>query len=157
MPDIDLPSAIDTEKNGESSRERALPWDQIKATGFSAKQPLDSEIAFLTQSYNSRIQQNPDIDYLRSDIAAVDELRAQKAISLNKEKRLEEREEKRLERLARENQRRVAIGLEPVDSIEAIKDEEQPDILLDQATEIATDLAGLGKNNDSVMSSVNKP
>jgi len=64
LPDIDLPSVIDAEKTGESSRERALPWDQIKATGFSAHQPLDSEIAFLTQSYNTRIQANPDIAYL---------------------------------------------------------------------------------------------
>jgi len=157
LPDIDLPSAIDAEKIGESSRERALPWDQIKATGFSAQQPLDSEIAYLTQSYNSRIQENPDIDFLRSDIAAVDELRAKKSISLNKEKRLEEREATRLERLERENQRRLANGLEPVDSLDDITDEEQPDILLDQATEIVTDLAAFGETPDPVMSNVNKP
>ena len=158
LPDIDLPSVIDTEKTGESSRERALPWDQIKATGFSAHQPLDSEIAFLTQSYNSRIQENPDIAYLRSDIAAVDEIRTQKSISLNKEKRLAERETQRLARLERENQRRLASGLEPVESLDAIRDEEQPDILLDQATEIVTDLAGLeDEPHDSVMSSINKP
>jgi carboxyl-terminal processing protease len=158
LPDIDLPSVIDAEKTGESSRERALPWDQIKATGFSALQPLDSEIAFLTQSYNTRIQANPDIAYLRSDIAAVDEIRKQKTISLNKEKRLAKRETQRLARLTRVNQRRLASGLEAVESLDAIKEEEQPDILLDQATEIVTDLAGLDDEpHDSVMSSVNKP
>jgi len=157
LPDIDLPSAIDAEKIGESSRERALPWDQIKATGFSAQQPLDSEIAYLTQSYNSRIQENPDIDFLRSDIAAVDELRAKKSVSLNKETRLAEREATRLERLERENQRRLANGLEPVDSLDDINAEEQPDILLDQATEIVTDLAGFGEKPDTVMSNINKP
>ncbi len=156
LPDIDLPSAIDPEKNGESSRKRALPWDQIKATGFSAQQPLDSEISYLTQAYNTRIQMDANIDYLLSDIAAMEELRAKKSISLNKEKRLAEREATRQKRLERENQRRAANGLESIDSLDAVKDEEQPDILLDQATDILTDLVTLDKKHDSVMSKANK-
>lgn len=156
LPDIDLPSAIDPERNGESSRERALPWDQIKATGFSAKQPLDSEIAHLTQFHNSRIQHNPNIDYLLSNIAAGNELRARKSVSLNKEKRLEEREATRQGRLERENRRRIASGLSPIESLDDIEEEEQPDVLLDQATEIVTDLAKLGEKNGSFMSSTNE-
>ena len=156
LPDIDLPSAIDTERNGESSRERALPWDQIKATGFSAHQPLDSEIATLTQSHNTRILESADNDFLLSDIAAVDELRAHKSISLNQEKRVAERETARLKRLERENQRRVANGQEPVESMDDLKDEERPDILLDEATQILTDLAGINKQHESVMSNVNQ-
>jgi len=71
---------------------------------------------------------------------------------------LAERETQRLARLTRVNQRRLASGLEAVESLDAIKEEEQPDILLDQATEIVTDLAGLDDEpHDSVMSSVNKP
>ncbi|HJP38482.1 MAG TPA: carboxy terminal-processing peptidase [Gammaproteobacteria bacterium] len=157
LPDIDLPSAIDTEKNGESSRDNALPWDQIKATGYSANQPLDNEIAYLTESYNTRIETNPDIDFLRSNIAAVDKLRSQISISLNKEKRLEERESTRQQRLERENQRRLANGMEPVDSLDALKDEELPDIFLDQATEIVTDLIKLNKQQNSLVTSVNAP
>ena len=157
LPDIDLPSAIDTEKNGESSRDNALPWDQIKATGYSANQPLDNEIAYLTESYNTRIETNPDIDFLRSNIAAVDKLRSQISISLNKEKRLEERESTRQQRLERENQRRLANGIEPVDSLDALKDEELPDIFLDQATEIVTDLIKLNKQQNSLVTSVNAP
>jgi hypothetical protein len=87
----------------------------------------------------------------------VDELRAQKSISLNKQKRLDERESKRRNRLERENQRRVATGLEPVDSLDAIKAEDQPDILLNQATEIVTDLAKLGGKQDSFVTSVDTP
>lgn len=157
LPDIDLPSAIDVEKIGESSRERALPWDQIRATGFAALQPLDREIADLTESYNLRIQDNPDIDYLRSDIAAVDAVRTQTSVSLNKEVRLAERETKRLERLQRENQRRMAIGLSVVESLDEIEEDEQPDILLDQATEIISDLVRINRESNSVMSSIRQP
>ncbi len=154
LPDIDLPSAIDPDRIGESSRERALPWDQINATGFPVQHPLDSEIANLTQSYIARSQGNADINYLLSDIAAVDELRAQKSVSLNKQMRLDEREKTRQQRLERENQRRIANGLEPVDSLDALKDEEQPDILLNQATDIVTDLARMSQEQSSLLSSV---
>ncbi len=100
---------------------------------------------------------NPDIDFLRSNIAAVDKLRSQISISLNKEKRLEERESTRQQRLERENQRRLANGMEPVDSLDALKDEELPDIFLDQATEIVTDLIKLNKQQNSLVTSVNAP
>jgi carboxyl-terminal processing protease len=143
LPDIDLPSAVDPSIVGESSRERALPWDQIKATGFRAGQPLDSEIAFLTQYQVDRMQSDPDIQYLVSDIAAIEELRAQKSVPLNLETRKAEREGRREQRLHRENERRIALGLDPVESLDDIDEEEQPDILLDQAAQIVLDLVAL--------------
>ncbi len=157
LPDIDLPSAVDPERIGESSRERALPWDQIKATGFMARQPLDSEISYLTQTHNNRIQRDPDIDYLLSDIAAIDEIRTQKSISLNTETRRTERETTRQKRLDRENQRRAANGLEPIESLDALADGEQPDILLDEATEIVTDLVRLNEERYPLLTKVNEP
>ena len=36
LPDISLPSNIDTEIVGESARENALPWDTVKTTRFTA-------------------------------------------------------------------------------------------------------------------------
>lgn len=157
LPDIDLPSAIDPAKNGESSRERALPWDKIRPTNYVAEKPLDNEISYLTQSYTQRSQHSPDLDYLRSDIAAIEDLRAQKSISLNREKRLEERKTLRQQRLARINQRRIADGLEPVDSLDDIDDEEQPDILLNQATKIVADFIQLEKNQNAFASRLNTP
>lgn len=149
LPDIDLPSAVDPENVGESSRERALPWDQIKATGFLAEQPLDSEIAFLTQFQNTRMAGDPDIEFLISDIAAVDLARTQRSISLNRDERVAEREERQAARLTRENERRVAMGLEPVESFDDIETENLPDILLDQATQIIADLASLNREKKS--------
>ena len=46
-------------------------------------------------------------------------------------------------RLARENDRRAALDLEPIESFEEIEDVDGPDVHLDQAAEIATDLAEL--------------
>lgn len=143
LPDIDLPSAVDPERIGESSRDRALPWDQIKATGFLAEEPLDSEIAYLTQFQSTRMQVDPDMNYLMRDIEAVDEARTQTTVSLNKEARIAEREERQAERLQRENDRRIAVGLEAVESLDDLAVEDQPDILLNQATEIIADLVSI--------------
>lgn len=152
LPDIDLPSAVDPAIIGESSRERALPWDQIKATGFPAGRPLDSEIAFLTQYLTNRMQTDPDIQYLVSDIAALGEMRTQRAVSLNQETRKAEREIRRTQRLQRENTRRLAAGLDPIESLDEIDAKEQPDILLDQAMQIALDLVALEFSGDSMLS-----
>ena len=151
LPDIDLPSAVDPGIIGESSRERALPWDQIKATGFHAGQPLDSEIAFLNQYQIDRMQDDPDIQYLMSDIAAIEELRSQKTVPLNLEARKIEREARREARLQRENERRTALGLNPIESLDDIDVEEQPDILLDQAAQIVLDLVALESPDTSML------
>jgi carboxyl-terminal processing protease len=151
LPDIALPSPVDPGRVGESSRERALPWDKIDATRFEAKDPLDSAIAFLSQFQSTRMSADPDMRYLVADIQALDDLRSQRAVNLNLQARKDEREHRRLEQLARENQRRVARGLEPVESLDEIDDEEQPDVLLDQAAEIMTDLIGLADADISML------
>ena len=157
VPDIDLPSAVDPDRIGESSRDRALPWDQIKPTGFMAQEPLDSEIAYLTEYQNVRMQEDPDIDYLMLDIAAADEARTQTTVSLNKEARIAEREDRQAERLQRENDRRVAAGLDPVEALDDIDAAEQPDILLDQATEIITDLVDLNGTQSAAVTDSTPP
>ena len=43
--------------------------------------------------------------------------------------------------LKRENERRAALDLEPLESLEDLDEEDLPDVLLDQAAGIATDLA----------------
>ena len=44
IPDIELPSMVDTATVGESTRDTALPWDRIQPTRFRADPALASEI-----------------------------------------------------------------------------------------------------------------
>ena len=62
-------------------------------------------------------------------------------MSLNMEARLAERASNLEKRLERENIRRAALQLEPLESVEALEALEAPDIHLDQAASIITDLA----------------
>jgi len=146
-PDIPLPSSIDVEQVGESVRDSALPWDTIQTTRFRAGKPLDSTIANLTSSQTERAQDDPNLRYLMAGIREVEEARSRKTVSLNIDERIAEREAERERALARENERRAALGLEPVESLEALGEVELPDILLQQAAEIATDLAALREVN----------
>jgi carboxyl-terminal processing protease len=153
IPDIDLPSAVDPDRIGESSRERALPWDQIESTRFAAEKPLDTEIARLTQNQNSRAADDPDMRHLLSNIDAIEAIRTQQSVSLNIEARKAERKTRREEQLTRENVRREAHGLDPLDSFESLDEtEDQPDALLNQAAQMVIELARLGVDNASVLS-----
>ncbi|MGI9343589.1 MAG: carboxy terminal-processing peptidase [Gammaproteobacteria bacterium] len=157
LPDIDLPSVVDPERVGESSRDRALPWDQIRPTGFRADEPLDSEIAYLTQYQNSRMQTDPDVDYLMLDIAAADEARTQTTVSLNKAARIAEREQRQADRIQRENNRREALGLEPIEELDDIDAEDQPDVLLDQATQVIADLVSIDGAKSAALTDAQPP
>ena len=140
-PDINLPSPIDSEEIGESVRETALPWDTIQTTRFRAGQPLDNTIQSLTANHSERAKADPNFQYLMQYIEEDRENRSQTTITLNIDSRRAEREENRVRALELENERRVALGLEPVASLEDLDDEDRPDIQLDQAADIVTDLA----------------
>ncbi len=142
-PDIELPSSIDVDEIGESARETALPWDTITTTRFRAGEPLDGTIRSLTASYNERAKDDPNFRYLVDGIRDLEESRAKKTVSLNIETRKQERADDLDRALARENERRAALGLDPLESLEDAEDDERPDVLLDQAAGIATDMAEL--------------
>jgi carboxyl-terminal processing protease len=142
IPDIELPSMVDAATVGESTRDTALPWDRIQPTRFRADAALAAEIDDLRAHQQSRASNDPEFSYLLSDIAAVKEIAAQKSVSLNLEGRVAEN--KRLEegRLARENARRTALGLQPLASIDELDDSATSEaILLQQAARIVAEVA----------------
>lgn len=142
-PDIGLPSRIDSKQVGESVRDSALLWDTIQTTRFRASEPLDSMINSLTARHAERSKDDPNFQYLLQNIEDHKEDRARKQISLNIDTRRAEREENLERALLLENERRLALGLEALASLEDMDEEDRPDIQLDQAAGIVTDLAVL--------------
>ncbi|MEL6300711.1 MAG: carboxy terminal-processing peptidase [Pseudomonadota bacterium] len=140
LPDIELPSMIDVEEFGESTRPRALPWDQIQRTRFSAGRPLDTQIALLAETLETRAANDPDHLFLLNDLEAISDNRNRKEVSLNLETRKSERAEFRQARLERENTRREANGLEPLEDLEALEAAETPDIVLNEAADVVADM-----------------
>ena len=140
-PDIRLPSAIDSESVGESVRDSALPWDTIATTRFRAGQPLENTIQSLTANHSERSKLDPNFNYLTQFIEDDRETRSRKSVSLNIESRRAERESQMERALELENARRAALSLEPIVSLEDLEEDDRPDIQLDQAAGIVTDLA----------------
>jgi carboxyl-terminal processing protease len=140
-PDIALPSAIDAEEVGESVRDSALPWDTIKTARFSAGKPLDTTIQSLIVRQDERSKADPDFQWLLGGIQEFEEARSQDSVSLNMAVRKTEREEELARRLTRENERRAARNLEPLESLDDIDEDDVPDVLLQQAADIVKDMA----------------
>ena len=140
-PDIVLPSNIDAELVGESARENALPWDTVATTRFSAGLPLDSTIESLTANHVARSKDDPNLQYQLDRIQAGKRIRNQKSVSLNIETRRSAKESELAQALKRENIRRIALHLAPLESLDDIDDEDFLDVQLDQAAKIVTDMA----------------
>jgi carboxyl-terminal processing protease len=143
MPDIGLPPLIDAKQVGESTRDTALPWDEIRAVDFAPSHALDTELDVLVQDHDGRASSSADFDYLRGQIAVTDAERQRKTVSLNLTRREAQREQDRKERLALENVRRKAHGLPELATVEELEKAEAPDILLHEAAEILADMASL--------------
>lgn len=149
-PDIALPSNIDAKIVGESARENALPWDTIDTTRFKAGSPLDGKIASLTANYVERSKDDPNYIYQLDRIQAGKVIREQKTVSLNIDRRRATREQQLADALDRENERRRALQLEPMESLDDLDDDDRPDVQLDQATKIVTDMATMREVNAAV-------
>jgi len=146
-PDIELPSNIDTEIVGESARENALPWDTVDTTRFDAGTPLDITIESLTANHVARSKDDPNFQYQMDRIQAGKRIRDQKTLSLNIDTRRATREKELADALDDENSRRLALQLEPIESLHDIDDEEIPDVQLEQAAKIVTDMATMREVN----------
>jgi len=144
-PDITLPSLLDTDDIGESTRESALPWDRITAARYTPDSGDLPVVSSISRAHEERVAHNPDFVALQADVDALTQLRNQRDVSLNLAKRRTERDTVDADRLKRENARRTARGLEPLANIDALDGSEAPDAVLDEAVEIAADVVQLPK------------
>ena len=142
-PDIALPSAIDAEEVGESVRDSALPWDTIGKTRFAAGAPLDSTIQSLIVNQEVRAKDDPNVRWLLDGIQEYEEIRAKVTVSLDVDVRRIEREQELERQLVRENERRKALDLEPLPTLDELDEDDMPDVLLHQAADIVRDMAEL--------------
>lgn len=139
-PDVPLASPISLEDVGESALDDALPWDRIAGVPFRTAAPPNGAIQRLATEEAARAQRDPNYRWLVQDIAAADELRKLTSVSLNLEARKAERQRLEAERLARENQRRSALGQPAIKSFDEVDASQAPDVVLDQASEVMADM-----------------
>ena len=138
IPDIELPSYIDIDNTGESSRDTALPWDKIKPSRYKKNQSMEDPINQLRELHTERRKTDPELIFLLKDIEESFLYRKQTTVSLNLNKRISEREE-------REERKEVIDNLRvKANNNDETQDEsEERDINLNETAAIATDLVKL--------------
>ena len=138
IPDIELPSYIDIDNTGESSRDTALPWDKIKPSRYKKNQSMEDPINQLRELHTERRKTDPELIFLQKDIEESFLYRKQTTVSLNLNKRISEREE-REERKEVIDNLRVKVN----NNDETQEESEDRDINLNETAAIATDLVKL--------------
>lgn len=94
IPDVVLPSALNSKQYGESSKLSALPWDVIESTPFRKASDIDSNlIAGLNRSYQERVKVDPNLKQYINETEDLKKSLAETKISLNEATRKKEMEE----------------------------------------------------------------
>lgn len=162
-PDIRFPMDIDPERIGESSLDHALAWDSVQNVQYRRYGEPENYLDTLTNRYRARAEDNPNFLYLERQTELSRQLREQHtSVSLNREQRKREMQAQEAEQLALENQRRIALGAQPLEEwtsaqvnseeengSEQAKEEEEEDVMpaeraqVLEAAEILLDYAQL--------------
>ena len=111
-PDIEIPATWDIESIGESSYPTALEWDTIRPYRHQQFAFNEENLDILQDSFVQRLDNDPNLKYLKSIRNRYDLNKNKKFLSLNIEER---KNQKRLNRewmLQAENLRRSSLGLE---------------------------------------------
>jgi len=94
-PDIEFPSAYPSSEFGESSRSNALPWDQIRSSGFVSSDNISTEmIDKLKVLYKNHLKSDVDLKKMVNDIEAFKSAQERASISLNYAARKSEQDKK---------------------------------------------------------------
>lgn len=112
-PDIELPSALDSEQFGESSNLSALPWDEIKGTLYN-KTPLidDRTLANLNKLYQDRLKTDVRLERFAEETDEIRKSYKETKISLNELTRKKETEESERKKAANDKLNTNIVGKE---------------------------------------------
>lgn len=161
IPDIMLPQVIDPDEVGESTYETALEWDQIHPVRHDKYINFSEVLPVLKSQHNSRINKDPDLNFITDSYNLAQENRDKEKLSLNIETRKQEKKDRESNILVIENRRRVAKGDEPFKTFDDLKDHDSKeneeaaanveintdDALLKESGQILSDFISLQSKN----------
>ncbi|HIF9084418.1 TPA: carboxy terminal-processing peptidase [Photobacterium damselae] len=141
VPDIAFPTAIDPAETGESVEDNALPWDSIKPADYKKIYNFSPVVPKLEAEHKARIKNDMEFGFIAEDIKQYKAEKDINTISLNEKTRIKEQDKDDADRLARLNKRQKVLGKPAFKSLDDVpKDYEAPDVYLDEAVAITSDL-----------------
>ena len=148
LPDIVLPTIISLQDHGERSLDNALPWASIEPAKYKPVKVIHNTLNAVRDLHEQRILEDPAFQALLATEWAIKEAQAKKELSLVEAERRRDYRKARVEQRARENQIRIARGLDPLtenpgddgsDDEAAKGDDDDFDVVLPEAGRILRD------------------
>jgi carboxyl-terminal processing protease len=124
IPDIAYPVDYDPETIGESTLDRPLIWDKITPAVYRPKGDVVGFLPALSKRHQTRMQTNPEFQYITSAYNYRRVRREIKAISLNETTRRAEQAIAKTFWLDLTNEKRVAQGLPVIADLEELEEAE---------------------------------
>ncbi|WP_328184423.1 carboxy terminal-processing peptidase [Marinobacter sp. OP 3.4] len=163
IPDIEIPSRIDTTRIGEDALERALPWDQIESVPHARYFDFSSMIDELRDRHADRFDDSPEFSLLQKEIDFLAEQRETTMVSLNEDERRSYQEQLESRQLAIANARRELKGDEPFEDFKAMEehqeqqaaaapgDEDELDFIVREGGHIMADMLELDRRMATIL------
>ena len=142
VPDVLFPTALDSDAQGERSLDNALPWAEVAAADFDAWTETEQNYSHMQFRHESRYRSSESFSLLIEELNAQREARAQQQVSLVESIREQENLERETDREKREELYRKAFGVSSSDSDPEDGEEVIPDIILDEAAKVLSDIIG---------------
>ena len=139
VPDVLFPTAIDSDAQGERGLDNALPWAEVDKARFDAWSKRRPDYATARKRHETRYRDSKSFKLLIDELEAQRVARAQQHITLVETLRKQEILEQRTDRDEREELYRKAFGASSGDDD---GDEGFPDIILDEAANVLSDIIG---------------
>ncbi len=138
-PDITFPSVIPMEKYGEDTEPSAMPFDIIAKSDYTKVGDFTSVLPQLKKLHDTRMEASPNYKFMLEDIAESKKHEAEKSVTLNEQKLKDQRDADEKKQFDENNQRRVAMGLQPLKKGQTRQRGEDLDFLKREAGQILTD------------------
>ena len=138
VPDVQFPTALDAEAQGERGLDNALPWAEVAATSFDAWSDRDLSYSHEQFRHESRYRASDSFGLLIEELEAQREARAQREVSLVEAVRKQEILDRGADREKRLELFRKAFGASSRDGSD--DGSEIPDIILEEAAMVLGDV-----------------
>ncbi len=138
-----FPNQVIGEDIGESASDNALPWDTIPQTEYQGRSVDGATLSMLVANHQQRESEDPDLRLLKGRIQAMRKMTERKSEPIHLERRRADQESRRAQRLAITNKWLAENRLEPIESLEELREMDLPDVALEQASEVVVDLLRL--------------
>ncbi len=149
-PDIKFPSLIPMNKYGEDTEPSALPFDIIAKSDYAKVGDFTGVVPQLKKLHDQRMNSSASYKYLQEDIADFQKHESEKSVSLNEQEVKKQRDADEQKSFERENNKRLALGLKPVEKGKSKPRNEDLDFLKIEAGQILTDYINLGSKYSNV-------